>query len=76
MPSSPSPLVHSASLDSIRLALEREELERLEEVGGERTLTPPIPDFILNGGPRSSMQVYNSRKKPAGLGMLGEVRDA
>ncbi|KAH7418548.1 hypothetical protein BKA64DRAFT_635666 [Cadophora sp. MPI-SDFR-AT-0126] len=76
LPSSPSPLVHSASLDSIRLALEREELERLEEVGGERTLTPPIPDFILNGGPRSSMQVYNSRKKPAGLGMLGEVRDA
>ncbi|KAK0124632.1 hypothetical protein ONS95_009579 [Cadophora gregata] len=76
LPSSPSPLVHSTSLDSIRLAIEREELEILEEVGGERTLTPPIPDFILNGGPRSSMQLYNSRKKPAGLGMLGEVRDA
>ncbi|KUJ13027.1 uncharacterized protein LY89DRAFT_592238 [Mollisia scopiformis] len=71
-----SPLVHSNSLDSIRRAMEREELERLEEVGGERSLTPPIPDFILNGGPRNSMQGYNSRKKTqAGLGKLGEVRD-
>ncbi|KAH6701955.1 hypothetical protein BKA61DRAFT_200071 [Leptodontidium sp. MPI-SDFR-AT-0119] len=76
LPSSPSPLVHSASLDSIRLAIEREELERLEEVGGERTLTPPIPDFVLHGGPRNSMQAYNSRRKPAGLGIVGEVRDA
>lgn len=75
LPSSPSPLVHSPSLDSIRLAIEREEMERLEEIAGERTLTPPIPDFILNGGPRNSMQVYNSRRKPAGLGIVGEVRD-
>lgn len=79
-----SPLVPSTSLDSIRRAMqereereEREELERLEEVGGERTLTPPIPDFILNGGPRSSMVGYNSRKKTqAGLGMLGEGGEA
>lgn len=79
-----SPLIPSASLDSIRRAMqeregreEREELERLEEVGGERTLTPPIPDFILNGGPRSSMGGYNSRKKTqAGLGMLGEDGEA
>jgi hypothetical protein len=79
-----SPLIHSASLDSIRLAMqereereEREELERLKEVGGERTLTPPIPDFILNGGPRNSMVGYNSRKKTqAGLGKLGEDREA
>ncbi|PBP28692.1 hypothetical protein BUE80_DR000401 [Diplocarpon rosae] len=74
LPSS-SPLVHSDSLDSLRMT-EREELERLEEARGERTLTPPIPDFILNGGPRNSMQVYSSRRKPAGLGILGEVRDA
>jgi hypothetical protein len=72
-----SPLVHSASLDSIRRAMqdseEREELERLEKVGGERTLTPPIPDFILNGGPRNSTTGYNSRKKTqAGLGKVGE----
>jgi hypothetical protein len=74
-----SPLVHTASLDSLRHAMqerqereEREELERLEEAGGERTLTPPIPDFILNGGPRNSIVGYNSRRKPqAGLGKLG-----
>ncbi|KAI6715969.1 hypothetical protein JHW43_001466 [Diplocarpon mali] len=74
LPSS-SPLVHSASLDSLRM-IEREEVERLQEARGERTLTPPIPDFILNGGPRNSMQAYSSRRKPAGLGILGEVRDA
>jgi hypothetical protein len=79
-----SPLVHSASLDSMRRAMqereereEREELERLEEVGGERTLTPPIPDFILNGGPRNSMTGYNSRKKTqTGMGSLGEDGEA
>lgn len=69
-----SPLVHSASLDSMRLAMERDELEEVDEIEEERTLTPPIPDFILNGGPRSSMAGY-SRKKPMGLGMLGEVPD-
>ncbi|KAL2074904.1 hypothetical protein VTL71DRAFT_8684 [Oculimacula yallundae] len=73
LPSNANPLVHSASLGSIRLAIEREELERerLEEVGGERTLTPPIPDFVF----RNSMQVHSSRRRPTGLGMVGEVRD-
>ena len=71
-----SPLMHSDSLDSIRHAMERDELERSEEAGGERTLTPPIPDFILNGGPRNSMQGYNSRRKHGGLGKVGEVREA
>jgi hypothetical protein len=57
--------------------MEREELERLEEVGAERTLTPPIPDFVLNGGPRGSMHGYNTRKKTqAGMGKLGEVHDS
>lgn len=72
-----SPLVHSDSLDSIRLAIEREELERLEEDTEERTLTPPIPDFVLNGGPRHSLSGYNLRKKSQiGLGILGEDREA
>ncbi|KAF4632876.1 hypothetical protein G7Y89_g5243 [Cudoniella acicularis] len=71
-----SPLMHSESLDSLRRAMEREERERLE-AGGERTLTPPIPDFILNGGPRNSLSGYNSRKKAqAGLGIVGENREA
>ncbi len=72
-----TPLMHTPSLDSIRRAMEREELERLEEVGAERTLTPPIPDFVLNGGPRSSMHGYNVRKKTqAGMGKLGEAHDS
>jgi len=71
-----SPLVSSNSLDSIRNAIEREELEALEEDHGERSLTPPIPDFILNGGPRSSLSGYSSRKKTqTGLGILGEGRE-
>jgi hypothetical protein len=70
-----SPIGHSASLDSIRRAMEKEELERLE-AGGERTLTPPIPDFILNGGPRNSLSGYNSRKRSlVGLNKVGEVRE-
>ena len=77
-----SPLMHSDSLDSIKIAIEREERERereqSEESGGERTLTPPIPDWILGAGPRSSIsQQYNSRRKgQAGLGKVGEVREA
>jgi hypothetical protein len=66
-----SPLVHSASLDSIKFAIEHEERERLE-LGGERTLTPPIPDFVLNGGPRNSLTGYTKRKASGGLGKVGE----
>lgn len=70
-----SPLVHSASLDSIKFAIEREERERewaQLDLGGERTLTPPIPDFVLNGTPRSSMQGYTKRKTSArGLYQMG-----
>ena len=66
----PSALAHSASLDSIRLAIEREERDRQWsqlDLGGEseRTLTPPIPDFVLNGTPRSSMSGYTKRKTSA-----------
>jgi hypothetical protein len=69
-----SPLMHSDSLDSIRLAVEREERE---DGGSERTLTPPIPEWILGAGSRSSMSGYNSRKKiQAGLDKVGEVRNA
>jgi len=73
-----SPLTHQDSLDSIRKAIEREELEKPEEAGGERTLTPPIPDWILQGAPpRNSMSATNkSRRKAAGLGKVGEVRES
>lgn len=78
----PSPrgshLVHAASLESIRQTIvEYGELEPWEEDGGERTITPPIPDFILNGGPRNSMLAYSSsRKKPAEQSTLDEAWDA
>jgi hypothetical protein len=79
LPSSPlgHPLGHSPSMDSIRRAIEKEELDRLVQAGGERTLTPPIPDFVLNGGPRNSFTGYNSRKKSlVGMNKMGEVREA
>lgn len=71
-----SPLMHSDSLDSIKRAMEKEDREMIEDAGGERTLTPPIPDWILSAGPRSSMSGYNSRKKTqTGLGIVGEGRN-
>lgn len=73
-----SPLAHSGSFDSINSiepATDGEELE-IPTGSGERTLTPPIPDFILNGGPRNSLSGYNLRKKGlAGLGIVGETRE-
>ena len=70
------PLVHQDSLDGIRKAIEREDEERPEEAG-ERTLTPPIPDWILSGAPpRNSMSANKSRRKPPGLGKVGEVRES
>lgn len=73
-----SPLMHQDSLDSIRKTIEREELEKPEEAGGERTLTPPIPDWILQGAPpRNSMSAPNkSRRKAAGLVKFGEARES
>jgi len=56
--------------------MEKEDREMIEDAGGERTLTPPIPDWILSAGPRSSMSGYNSRKKTqTGLGIVGEGRN-
>lgn len=62
LPSSPIGSTHSESLDSIRKKMEKEEIERLQ-AGGERTITPPVPDFILNAAPRNSLSGYNFRKK-------------
>lgn len=71
-----SSIIHSPSLDSIRAAIEREERGRDHEqtdVGVERTLTPPIPDFVMHGTPRNSMQGYARRKVSArGLNKVGE----
>jgi len=69
LPASPSPLIHSASMDSIRRTLALEEREEIAEedgeleTGSERTITPPIPQWIMEAGQRTSLGVYQTRKK-------------
>ncbi|THV55929.1 hypothetical protein BGAL_0002g00850 [Botrytis galanthina] len=65
------PLMHNPSLDSIRRAIEQEDMGISEEVEGERSLTPPIPEWILGAGPRTSMSEYN-RKKAMSLSRGGK----
>ena len=77
LPGSSSPLAHSASMDSIRRRLALEEQDQIAEedgeleTGSERTITPPIPQWIMEAGKRSSMGVYQTRKKN-----VGQARDA
>ena len=59
---SSSPLKHSSSLDNIRWPVGDEEEEEAEE-SEERTITPPIPDWIMTAGSRSSLVGYNARRK-------------
>jgi hypothetical protein len=56
--------------------MDKEEGEQLDDNGSERTLTPPIPDWVLGAGPRSSMAGYNRKKTQTGLGIVGEVQNA
>ncbi|RAL68687.1 hypothetical protein DID88_007395 [Monilinia fructigena] len=56
------PLMHHPSLDSIRRAIEQEDLGKFDEAEGERALTPPIPEWILGAGSRSSISEYNRKK--------------
>ncbi|KAK4043508.1 hypothetical protein C8A01DRAFT_43632 [Parachaetomium inaequale] len=74
LPPAPSPLSRAGSCDSFvqhRRAgstspeITEEEDEAVDVAAGvdtERKMTPPIPDYILNAGPRSSLTVYKSRK--------------
>ena len=59
---SSSPLKHSNSLDNIRWPIGDEDEETPEE-SEERTITPPIPDWIMTAGSRSSLVGYNARRK-------------
>jgi hypothetical protein len=59
---SSSPLKHSSSLDNVRWHAEDGEEEKLDE-SGERTITPPIPEWIMTAGSRSSLVGYNSRRR-------------
>lgn len=59
---SPRPLKHSSSLDNVRWPMGYDEDEE-EDESEERTITPPIPDWIMTAGSRSSLVGYNSRRK-------------
>ena len=67
-PSSPSPLGHRASVDfnkkpqhdQVSLKSLREVAE--ESASTERVMTPPIPEWVLEAGSRTSLTGYNNRK--------------
>jgi hypothetical protein len=81
LPTVPSPLSRAASLDSFHRRAEsnspeiREEIREEDEAVVERKMTPPIPDWILTAGSRSSLTVYNGRKSQI-PGDSGEKLDA
>ena len=67
LPTVPSPLSTQGSFDSFHRRVESTspELREEEEVsteGEERKMTPPIPEWILSAGSRTSLSGYNSRK--------------
>ena len=71
LPAVPSPLTRHGSFDDFAKKVGaseldlREELELdLDEAGSEteRKMTPPIPEWILGAGSRTSLSSYNSRK--------------
>ncbi|KAK3692902.1 hypothetical protein B0T22DRAFT_30358 [Podospora appendiculata] len=68
-PAVSSPLSRQSSFDSFRQKVNSSSPELIEEAEGEATtpdterkMTPPIPDWILSAGSRTSLTGYNSRK--------------
>ncbi|KAF2243307.1 hypothetical protein BU26DRAFT_437362 [Trematosphaeria pertusa] len=57
---SPSPLVHSQSFQERAMTPQRNSRSPSPP---SREMTPPIPDFVLNPSPRSSMSGTHSRRK-------------
>lgn len=55
----PSPLGHREEQESI---LEEQESETASQKSSERSLTPPIPEWVMGAGARASWSDYNSRK--------------
>lgn len=82
LPKSPSPLIHSNSIDGLsmqnRLSVADSDASATSTIREdvEREMTPPIPEWILGAGSRSSMTVYTRRKGAGGgLGAVGEVSE-
>jgi hypothetical protein len=76
LPNSPSPLVHSRSLDDIASTIKDGDENGRPPSPPEREMTPPIPDWILGAGPRNSFSGYSRRKGLVGLGPVGEVKES
>ncbi|PQE10359.1 UV excision repair protein [Rutstroemia sp. NJR-2017a WRK4] len=64
------PRAQSPSLESLRRAIAEEERETVQTEEAERSLTPPIPEWIMGAGARSSMSEYN-KKKARSIGKAG-----
>ncbi|GAB1320232.1 hypothetical protein MFIFM68171_10442 [Madurella fahalii] len=69
LPAVPSPLSRQGSCDSFHRRAESSSPEIREEdeawapgVDTERKMTPPIPEWILSAGSRTSLTTYNSRR--------------
>ncbi|KAK0621506.1 hypothetical protein B0T17DRAFT_494994 [Bombardia bombarda] len=69
LPTVPSPLSRQGSFDSLRRRADSNSPELREEdefemaaPSAERKMTPPIPDWILSAGSRTSLSGYQSRK--------------
>jgi hypothetical protein len=76
LPTSPSPLGHSRSLDDMAYTIKDDDESGRSPSPPEREMTPPIPDWILGAGPRNSLSGYSRRKGLVGLGSVGEVRES
>lgn len=63
LPNPPSPLTRQGSYESFRKPPSpNNDRLRPEEVGGEeRKMTPPIPEWVLNAGSRTSLAEYQSK---------------
>lgn len=71
LPTTPSPLSRQGSFESASVKKQVDEqgsiaeVEEVDEEQGtrsERMMTPPIPEWILSAGARTSLTGYNSRK--------------
>ncbi|KAI8671397.1 hypothetical protein NCS57_00614800 [Fusarium keratoplasticum] len=77
----PSPLSHRDSMDSRRLRdeqasiREETEAEASSQTSSERPITPPIPEWVLGAGSRSSWTGYNSRKVRSDSDSEGEAKN-
>ncbi|KAI1398441.1 hypothetical protein F4819DRAFT_33075 [Hypoxylon fuscum] len=63
LPTGPGPLSRQASYDSFRKTPSpNADRLRAEELAGERKMTPPIPEWILSAGSKTSLTDYQMKR--------------